>query len=424
VPQQGYPPRRGGLPGPGRDGRASRPDFGGFEAESEDDIPPWAGSSIYAMGPGQRAIRPPGPDERGRPDRRPEGGERGRRAWRRPVGPPSHRGPLPGQAVSGLTRERYPSGYQEDPRHAGPPGYGEPPGYNEPPRYSSPPGYGGPHGYGEQGYGEQGYGEPSGPARYASPGDPRDGRPRPPGGPGRRLGRAAAARARKSRRRLYLLAGLVVVVVLAVLAATGSLPFLSSSPKSRGSGLVTTFQPGELRTVPNACHAVSQATLRQYLSGPAARMAQSLDQPADSQCTWTLDARPVYRVLEVTSQAYAPFPLNGNGSATSNAIAAYGTALGGLRHPAKDTHLPRAQLGGAPGLGSRAFTAFQVVRAGGTTTFLVTVVVRYRNVLVTVVMQGLNHGKGYGPASTVTLRAGALAAAHDVVAGLRQAPAD
>ena len=45
-------------------------------------------------------------------------------------------------------------------------------------------------------------------------------------------------------------------------------------------------------------------------------------------------------------------------------------------------------------------------------------VVRDRNVLIIVTMQGQQHGGGFGPVPAATLRAGALAAAHDVLAGI------
>jgi len=69
----------------------------------------------------------------------------------------------------------------------------------------------------------------------------------------RRSRRAAAARAKKTRREIVI-AGLVVVVgVVVVLGVLGKLPFQSKpSSASKGSGLVTTLQPGEFRSVPNA----------------------------------------------------------------------------------------------------------------------------------------------------------------------------
>ena len=89
--------------------------------------------------------------------------------------------------------------------------------------------------------------------------------------------------------------------------------------------MVTTFQPGELKTVPNACSAVTAATLNQYLPGSRRVVTpRSLYGSAQSLCDWTLDAKPMYRVLEVTVRAYAPSGLaSGNGSATFAAKDAY-----------------------------------------------------------------------------------------------------
>jgi hypothetical protein len=238
------------------------------------------------------------------------------------------------------------------------------------------------------------------------------------GPPARNRGRrAAATRARKSRRRLIALAGLVVVAAVVVLGVLGKLPFQSKPAPAPGSGLVTTYQRGEFRTVPNTCDAVSAATLSQYLPGKVSEVSQALGSSTQSQCTWTLDQRPDFRVLTVTSQAYAPSLLSsGDGSATFGAIDAYGQALASLQHPAKSTRAPKAQIGGAVGLGSSAFTALQVFRVGNTTDE-VTVVVRDRNVLITVTMQGQERGGGFGPVPVATLRAAALAAAHEVLAG-------
>jgi hypothetical protein len=235
---------------------------------------------------------------------------------------------------------------------------------------------------------------------------------------GRNRGRQAATRARKSRRRLIALAGLVVVAAVVVLGVLGKLPFQSKPAPAPSSSLVTTYQKGEFRTVPNACNEISSATLSQYLPGKVAEVSQALGSSAQSQCTWTLDNRPVFRVLQAGSQAYAPSLLSsGNGSATSGAIDAYGLELQSLQHPAKNTRAPKAQIGGAVGLGSAAFTALQVFRGGGTTTDKVTVVVRDRNVLITVTMQGQQHGGGFGPVPVATLRAAALAAAHEMITG-------
>jgi hypothetical protein len=244
-------------------------------------------------------------------------------------------------------------------------------------------------------------------------------RPREPG-PDRIQGRRAAARARKSRRRVLAGAGLIGVIVLAVvLGLTGNLPWQGNPAPSASDGLVTTFQPGEFRSVPNACNAVSAGTLGLYLPGKVSRVAQSLSGATQSECTWTLDVRPDFRVLTVNSQAYTPSLLSsGDGSATFGAMDAYAQQLLTLQNPPRSSRAPRAQLGAAVGLGRDAFTALQAFHVGGDTTDEVTVVVRDRNVLIIVTMQGQQHGGGFGPVPAATLRAGALAAAHDVLAGI------
>ena len=210
-----------------------------------------------------------------------------------------------------------------------------------------------------------------------------------------RPGRRAATRARKGRRRLLAVGG-AGVVVLAVLAlwATNTWPFGSSKAAPADSGLVTTFQKGEFRAVPNACSAISSTLLGQYLPGKVNRVSQSAGSATQSQCTWTLDAKPNFRVLTVSSQAYAPSLLaTGNGSATFSAIDAYGQLMQGLQNPPKKSKLPKAQMGSAVGLGSAAFTALQVFHVGAVTDE-VTVVVRDRNVLIDVTMQGRSTAAG------------------------------
>lgn len=260
------------------------------------------------------------------------------------------------------------------------------------------------------------------PPQAADGQEPGDGLEPAAGRPGRARGRrAAAARARKSRRRLLLGGGLVVaaaVVVLAVFAILGKLPF-QSHPTSSSSGLVTTYQPGEFHSVPDACHAVTQSTLSTYLPGKLAEVQQQLPSNSQSECTWTLDALPNFRVLTVASQAYAPSLLtSGNGSATAGAVAAYQQQLQALRSPPKSSKLPAAQIGAAVGLGSSAFTALQTFQTGGDVSDEVTVVVRDRNVVITVTMQGQESGGGFGPVPETTLRAAALAAAHEALAQL------
>lgn len=259
------------------------------------------------------------------------------------------------------------------------------------------------------------------PADWAGPpGTEEPAGPREPGAE-RNQGRRAATRARKSRRRVLAAGGLgAVVVLVVVLGLTGNLPWQGHPAPSAGDGFVTTFQKGEFQSVPSACQAVSAATLGQYLPGKVSKVAQALSGTTQSECTWTLDDRPDFRVLTVNSQAYTPSLLSsGNGSATFGAMDAYAQQMQTLQNPPKSSRAPKAQLGAAVGLGPDAFTALQVFHVGRDTTDEVTVVVRDRNVLIIVTMQGQEHGGGFGPVPVATLRAAALAAAHEVLAGIR-----
>ena len=236
-----------------------------------------------------------------------------------------------------------------------------------------------------------------------------------------RTRREIATRARKARRKI--LTWGVVAIAAAVVAAGAWYSFSPKPPAPRHSDFVTTYQPGDFRKVPNACQVVPATTLNQYLPGTRARVVSASlgSTRTESQCTWTLDAKPLYRVLEVTAQAYAPSLLaTGNGSATFSAIDSYRATLRGLTSPPKATHLPQAAVAKLRGLGDSAFSALQVIRAGGDTTDLVTLVVRDHNALVTVVFQGLDHSHhgGYGPVSVGQLRAGTVVAARQVLAGL------
>jgi hypothetical protein len=215
------------------------------------------------------------------------------------------------------------------------------------------------------------------------------------------------------------------VVVVVVVIAGGTLLLLTRkhTPAPLPGQIVSSFLPGEFQTVPNACSAVSTATLDQYLPGQRTKVVpSSLDGSSDSLCDWTLDARPLYRLLDVEAQAYAPNGLaSGNGSATFAAIDAYQQAVAEKANPPKASHLPKATVTTIRGLGTAAFSAFQVSTTGGDDTDLLTVVVRDRNVLITVMLEGLDHSStgGYGPVSASQLRTGALAAARDILARVK-----
>ena len=218
------------------------------------------------------------------------------------------------------------------------------------------------------------------------------------------------------------MAGSLVVVagaVLAVVLLTTSRP----GPAAVTPGaLITTFQPGELQQVPNACHVVPGDTVQQYLPGKA-KVASPLpvNGPAESACNWTIDKPPVYRLMEVNMLAYAPNGLaSGDGSATAGATDAYDLALQDMQSPPKHSPAPRATVTMLPGFGNQAFSALQVFRVGGAVTDVATVMVRYHNVVVTVTLNGLEHSNqgSYGPVSPSGLAAAALAFARAAEASL------
>jgi len=243
--------------------------------------------------------------------------------------------------------------------------------------------------------------------------EPATGPRTPPGG------RALRAAARKRRRLLILIA--VLVVVAGGITAAVLLPGTTGPASVTPDGLITTFQPGELQTVPNACQALPAATIQHYLPGQA-KMASPLQVgAAESACNWTIDQPPVYRLLQLDLHAYAPNGLaSGNGSATRAAIDAYTTAEQDLRDPPKNSAEPRATVATLTGMGNEAFSAAQVFQRGGAVTDVATVVVRYHNVIVTVTLNGLDHSNrgSYGPVSAADLTSAAQAFAQSAEATL------
>jgi len=238
-------------------------------------------------------------------------------------------------------------------------------------------------------------------------------------GPGSRS-RKAAARSRR-RSRITWVWGVAALVVVLIVAGVLFLMGRHEAAPDSNAGFVSTFQRGEFKTVPSACTAVSSATLNQYLPGKRRMVVpRSLNGNAQSLCNWTLDAPPVYRVLSVTAQAYAPSGLaTGTGSATFAAIDAYQQALARMRHPLQTTHLPVATVTPLHGVGTVGFVALQIVRTRGLATDLETVVARDHNVVVTVVLQGPHSRTGkYQAAQQSELQSGAIAAAKDVMASL------
>jgi hypothetical protein len=239
--------------------------------------------------------------------------------------------------------------------------------------------------------------------------------PREPGG------RAARSAARRRRRWLVMGGALVVIAgaVIAVVLLTGGGP----GPAAVTPGaLITTFQPGELQQVPQACKVVPAATVQQYLPGKDKQAAPlPVNGSAGSACNWTLDQAPTYRLMELSIFAYAPNGLaTGNGSATNAAIDGYAADLQSLQSPPKESPAPKAKVTMLPGFGNQAFSAMQVFKAGGAITDVATVVVRYHNVLVTATLNGLQHSNRgtYGPVSQSALSAAALAFAQAAEASL------
>ncbi|MBO0774255.1 MAG: hypothetical protein J2P35_22605 [Actinobacteria bacterium] len=241
-----------------------------------------------------------------------------------------------------------------------------------------------------------------------------------PVGPGFRQ-RLAAARVRRARRTMIIWAAAVAAVIAAAVVLIPRL--LPHHKPATVPGLVTTFQRGEFKTVPAACSAVSPATLSKYVPGRRhVVVPQSLNGKSESMCDWSVDAPPVYRLLEVTVQAYSPSGLaSGTGSATFAAMDGYRQAMQAKAHPSAASRQPPATVTRLAGIGNSAFSALQVLKAGGDTTDLVTVAVRDRNVLITVVFDGLAHsGHGrYGPVPVPELKLGAEAAARDVLSRIR-----
>ncbi len=268
--------------------------------------------------------------------------------------------------------------------------------------------------------------DPAGPRRdeevppWAGP-EADDGEDAPRAQPREPGGRAMRAAARRRRRWFASAGGLIVVAgaVLGVVLLTGGGP----GPAAVTPGtLITTFQPGELRQVPDACDVVPAATVQRYLPGKAKEASPlPVDGAAKSACNWTIDQPPVYRLMELNLLAYAPNGLaSGDGSATFAAIDGYGSTLQDLQAPPAHSPSPRATVTMLPGFGNQAFSAMQVFRRGGAVTDVATVVVRFHNVVVTATLNGLDHANrgSYGPVSPSALSAAALAFAQAAEASL------
>lgn len=236
---------------------------------------------------------------------------------------------------------------------------------------------------------------------------------------GRAAGRSRSdvGRGRRLKRRLLSLA-----MALAVLAVAGGTYYYLQRPKPVISPDVTTLQHGEYAKVPDACEIASSAALAQILPGKITSIQPFAD-AAQSQCTSTVDAKPDFRVLNVTVQAYPPdltVPL-GNGNATTNARYTYGQQRQQLVSPTKKTQAPPATITTLTGLGDQALSAMQEFRIGSVID-RVTVLARYRNVLITVSLQA-QQNDGFGPVPVTDLQAGALTVARAALARVKTEPA-
>jgi len=224
---------------------------------------------------------------------------------------------------------------------------------------------------------------------------------------------------RRKRRRMLFAGGGVAIVAIGVAAY-----FLVGSGSSATPGfgnLITSFLPGELQTVPDACSTVPATTLNEYLNGTRKVAEPPLNTGANTECTWTVDNPPTYRVLEVQIEAYSPSALYGNGSATDAAELNYESFEQSYAKPGPKSGEPTAavsDLSGMPGgTETSSFLATQVFNREGAKTDVANVLVRYRNVIITVVVDGLDQSSGakkYGPVSMSDLSSVAQTVARQV----------
>ncbi|HET9898131.1 MAG TPA: hypothetical protein VFQ44_24645 [Streptosporangiaceae bacterium] len=236
---------------------------------------------------------------------------------------------------------------------------------------------------------------------------------------GRRPGRsrAAATRRRRSRRRLVTWGSAAVAVVV----ITGVV-YILAQPTPRPSPYVSHLQKGEFASVPDACRVMSAALLHQYLGGTPSKEVQTASGAQKSECTYQVDSKPTFRVLDITVQAYTPNLIApGNGSATSYARYTFAQAKQILAKPPRHAPQPPATIKPIGGFGGKALSAVQVYR-GSAVNDRATVLVQYRNVMVTVSLWA-TASRGFGPVSITQLQADAVGAARDVLAKVRAEPA-
>ncbi len=232
--------------------------------------------------------------------------------------------------------------------------------------------------------------------------------------PGR--SRAAATRRRRSRRRLVTWGSVAAVTVV-----IAGLVFILVQPTPRPSPYVSHLQKGEFASVPNACQVMPASLLSQYLGGTAGKNVQTASGAQKSECTFQVDTKPMFRVLDITVQAYTPNLIApGNGSATSYAQYTFAQTKQMLVKPPKHTLAPPATIKPVPGLGTTAFSALQVYH-GKARTERATVLVQFRNVMATVSLWA-TASKGFGPVPASQLLADAVGAARDVLTKVKAVP--
>ena len=442
MAQQGSPPRRPSRQ-PDPEHRAGWQGYEPFGPEDEADLPPWAAPSSYQERPGGSRLRPAG--QRG-------GRGRNRHAdpyadeYADPYAEPAH---ADHANRDGAGQD---SAYQERAQQervnrgvgvAADPYAGDPYADGSYPEGSS---RGGDHqarshrdtGYRETGLGDAGdegqryHGRRRAPDTLAGEGEDTDGSgyelaetgadpelPAAGGGRSRRRGRAAATRLRKSRRRVYRWSAVAIVIVL--LTAGGVWLFGRSTPAP--TPWVTKLLAGEYKAVPNACTAVDTSVLNAYLPASGRTERVSVGSGTNSQCSYTFDKQPTFLVLQIAVQALQPFAAAGNnGSATANAQLNFTTARQALARPAKKSPLPPAMITPLTGQGQQAIVAIQHEHVSGIGTDVVTVVIRERNVLLTVSASGQESGHGFGPVPDATLTAFARAVAAGVLAKAESEP--
>jgi hypothetical protein len=209
--------------------------------------------------------------------------------------------------------------------------------------------------------------------------------------------------------------------VVIVAAGFSGLGFFLSQTSAPPPPFVTQLQKGEFNAVPDACKIVGASVLHQIMGGTP-RTIQPQQGRAQSECTFTVDASPVFRVMNVQLQALEAsiVPGAGNGSATENAKYEFGQQRAQWLKPPKDTAQPPATITPVAGLGQQAISAVQTFHDKGATEKVI-VFVRYKNVLITASVQGQS-GAGFGPISVGELRTGAQKVARAALTSLQALP--